>query len=168
MSRHVVALRLIVTVGLCTGAMLIPVPDLQAQHPIERSRGRLVVTQAHRAYDPAASPAPLGTFEPTPYIMVRGSWPAGGGYSPLGVYGDQAMSIYGPFSPMRSASAPVLTYTRGYDGRLYPTESTSFSTPNLPGISPVIYPTPGNYYYGPRENRTPPWWSNGFNWLDQQ
>jgi hypothetical protein len=110
----------------------------------------------------------LGTFEPTPYLMVRGNWPAGGGFSPLEVYGDQSMAVYGPFSPLRSTSAPITTYSRSYDGRVYPREGTSFSTPNLPALSPVVYPTQANYYYAPRLNRTPPSWSSGFNWVDQQ
>jgi hypothetical protein len=110
----------------------------------------------------------LGTFQPTPYIMVRGNWPLGGGYSPLEVYGDMTLTLYGPLSSMRATSAPVRTYTRGYDGRIYAGEGTSFSTPNRPELSPVIYPTPANYYYGPRTNRTPPWWLSGDNWIDQQ
>ena len=35
----------------------------------------------------------LGTFYPTPYIMVRGNLPIGGGYSPLGIYGDQTLAL---------------------------------------------------------------------------
>ena len=83
----------------------------------------------------------LGTFEPTPYLMVRGNGTTGGGYSPLDVYGDQSMTLYGPLSALRATSAPVTTYSRGYDGRIYAGPGTSFSTPNLPGLSPVIYPT---------------------------
>ena len=110
----------------------------------------------------------LGTFEPTPYLMVRGNWPTGGGYSPLDIYGDQSMTLYGPLSPLRATSAPVTIYSRGYDGRINAGPGTSFSTPNLPRLSPVIYPTQGNYYYAPRVSRTPPWWSSGANWIDQQ
>jgi len=119
---------------------------------------------------PCAGPisSTLGTFEPTPYITVRGNWPIGGGYSPLDLYGDQSMTLYGPLSPLRATSAPVTTYSRGYDGRINATPAVSFSTPNLPGLSPVIYPTPRSYFYGPRVNRTPPWWSSGANWIDQQ
>lgn len=114
------------------------------------------------------APGPLGTFEPTPYMMVRGNWPLGGGYSPLEVYGDQSMSVYGPLSPLRSTSAPIVTYSRGYDGRVYAAPATSSSTPNLPAISPVVYPTQRNYYYAPRVDRSPPQWSSGMNWIDQQ
>jgi hypothetical protein len=138
-----------------------------AEDRIERvARPANVVRPAPVCAIPAR--ATLGTFEPTPYLMVRGNWPTGGGYSPLEVYGDMTLSLYGPISPLRSVSAPVRTYTRGYDGRLYVGEATSFSNPNLPGLSPVIYPTQGSYFYGPRLNRTPPWWSSATNWIDQQ
>ena len=112
-------------------------------------RGRVSATSAQPGCACPASSS-LGTFEPTPYLMVRGDWPTGGGYSPLEVYGDQTLSLYGPLSPLRSVSAPVRTYTRGYDGRIYPGEGTSFSNPNLPRLSPVIYPTPASYYYAPQ------------------
>jgi hypothetical protein len=99
--------------------------------------------------------------------MVGGSGPIGGGYSPLGIYGDGSMALNGPFSPLRSTSAPVTTYSRGYDGVVRARPGTSFSNPNQPPLSPVVYPTPRNYYYAPRVNRTPPWWTSGFNWIDQ-
>src|SRR4051812_30652555 len=35
------------------------------------------------SFEPSPYPM-LGTFYPTPSLMVRGNWPAGGGYSPLG------------------------------------------------------------------------------------
>jgi hypothetical protein len=133
----------------------------------EPSARRVVVTRARPV---CVNPLPetLGTFQPTPYLMVRGNWPLGGGYSPLDIYGDQSMSLYGPTSPAREISAPVRTYVRGYDGTIYPGEATSFSAPNQPQLSPVIYPTPRNYYYGPRLNRTPPSWTKGTRWIDQQ
>ena len=109
----------------------------------------------------------LGSFYPTPYIMVRGNAPAGGGYSPLGIYGESTMALYGPFSPFRATSAPVRTYTRGYDGRTIVSQGTSFSSPNLPSLTPVVYPTQANNYYGFRQSNTPPWWANGSDWLDQ-
>jgi hypothetical protein len=112
-------------------------------------------------------PSTLGTFQPTPYIMVRGNWPTGGGYSPLQFSGDESMTLYGPLSLLRSVTAPVMTYSRGYDGRVYASPATSFSTPNLPGLTPVIYPTSANYYYAPRVNRTPPQWTSGINWIGQ-
>ena len=147
--------------------MILPVGAAIAEDRFEPSPGRWVVPGARPDCINLVTPT-LGTFQPTPYIMVRGNWPAGGGYSPLEVFGDQSMAIYGPLSPLRATSAPVTTYSRGYDGRVYAAPATSFSTPNLPPLSPVIYPTPANYYYGPRINRTPPWWSSGINWIDQQ
>ncbi len=99
--------------------------------------------------------------------MVRGDNPVGGGYSPLGISGDQSMALYGPFSPFRATTASVLTYVRGYDGQIRVAEATGFSTPNLPALSPVIYPTEFNNYYGPRVSRTPPSWSSAINWIDQ-
>ena len=117
------------------------------------------------------APAPprqtLGTFEPTPYIVIRGNAPIGGGYSPLDMYGDVSMTMYGPLSAFRSTSAPVMTYARGYDGRTVLLEGTSFSTPNMPTLSPVIYPTRATYYYGFRESGDPPWWTSGTDWIDQ-
>lgn len=110
----------------------------------------------------------LGTFAPTPYIMVGGAAPTSFGYSPLGRYGDASMALNGPFSPMRSISAPVRVYSRGYDGVLHEETATSFSNPNLPTLSPFVYPTQSNYYYAPRVNRTPPWWDRGANWIDHR
>jgi hypothetical protein len=100
-------------------------------------------------------------------ITVRGNLPLGGGYSPLEIYGDQTLALYGPLSPLRTSTAPVLTYVRGYDGRTRLTEAASFSTPNLPALSPVRYPTVGNYYYGPRVRPNLPWGTNALNWIDQ-
>ncbi len=113
-----------------------------------------------------ASPPTLGTFEPTPYIMVGGAAPLSRGYSPLGIYGDGSMALNGPFSPLRSTSAPVTTYSRGYDGVVRPRQATSFSNPNLPRLSPFVYPTQRSNYYAPRINRTPPGWTTGTNWID--
>lgn len=110
----------------------------------------------------------LGTFHSTPYIMVGGAAPTSFGYSPLGRYGDASMALNGPFSPMRSISAPVTVYSRGYDGVLHERTATSFSTPNLPVLSPYVYPTQSNYYYAPRVNRTPPWWDRDVNWIDHR
>ena len=109
----------------------------------------------------------LGSYFPTPYIMVRGNAPAGGGYSPLGIYGESTMALYGPFSPFRMTSAPVTIYTRGYDGRTVVAPGTSFSAPNLPALTPVVYPTQASNYYGFRQSHTPPWWANASDWLDQ-
>ena len=137
-----------------------------AQEPPRRARRTVVVTPVQAC--PAPRPtSKLGTFYPTPYISVRGNLPIGGGYSPLEIYGDQTLALYGPLSPLRTQTAPILTYVRGYDGRTHLTEASSFSNPNLPILSPVRYPTVGNYYYGPRVIRTMPWGTNAINWIDQ-
>jgi hypothetical protein len=139
-------------------------------HRRQRAGQAVYVTRARPDYAPTVTRVPtgtLGTFEPTPYIMLRGNQPLGGGYSPLGISGDQTMSLYGPFSPLRARTAPVFTYVRGYDGQLRVLQGDSSSYPNRPELSPVIYPNEFSNYYGPRMSRTPPWWSSAFNWLDQ-
>src|SRR5262245_8123519 len=139
----------------------------RAGNRAHRAGRAMGVTRARPAYAPhTAAPGPLGTFVSTPYITVGGDYPAGGGYSPLGIYGDQTMALYGPTSPLRPMTAPVVTYTRGYDGVVRPTEGISSSYPNLPLLSPVIYPTEANNYYGPRVIQTP-WWNSAINWIDQ-
>jgi hypothetical protein len=77
------------------------------------------------------------------------------------------MSLNGPLSALRFTSAPVITYTRGYDGRAVVTPGTSFSTPNFPALTPVISPTQASNYFGFRESGSPPWWANAINWIDQ-
>jgi hypothetical protein len=137
-----------------------------ADHPARRARRTAVV----RRVQPCAAPrcnTPLGTFNPTPIVTVRGNMPAGGGYSPLETYGDTTLSLYGPLSPFRLSTAPVRTYQRGYDGLIHLTESTAFSTPNLPSLSPVRYPNETSYYFGPRVIRPTPWGLNALNWIDQ-
>src|SRR5262245_55623610 len=74
----------------------------------------------------------LGTFYPTPAIVVQAGYPATNGYAPLGIFGDHNLSVYGPFSSFRTTTAPVATYIRGYDGVVRPAESISTSYPNLP------------------------------------
>src|SRR6516165_10797540 len=72
--------------------------------PLSRREARaLVIFRARPRYTPATTSysRPLGTFTPTPYITVGGSNPIGPGYSPLDIYGDQTLSLYGPLSPFR-------------------------------------------------------------------
>jgi hypothetical protein len=137
-----------------------------AQHPTRRLRRTGATTRVQPCVAPGEV-STLGTFYPTPILTVRGNNPVGGGYSPLDIYGDQTLSLYGPLSPYRTTTAPVLTYVRGYDGRTRLTEASSFSNPNLPILSPIRYPTELNYYYAPRRVRTLPWGSNALNWIDQ-
>jgi hypothetical protein len=137
-----------------------------ADHRVRRTRHTVVATPARMVCAPSTNTT-LGIFRPTPYIMVGGDNPIGGGYSPMGIHGDNTMALYGPFSPFRATTAPVLTYVRGYDGQIRLSDGISFSYPNSPDLSPVIYPTTANNYYGPRVNRTPPSPAGAMNWIDQ-
>lgn len=138
--------------------------DAHAQWPRAR-RGRLVPTSAPRVAGVAPSPM-LGTFYPETVVNIGGNFELGGGYSPLGTYGDTSASLIGPLSAFRTTSAPVLMYQRGYDGRTRPELSTSFSNPNQPALSPVVYPSRANVLGAPRRLTTPPQWDNAINWVD--
>jgi hypothetical protein len=121
-------------------------------------------------YNPANANAPspmLGTFYPTPYIVVSGTGPTGSGYSPLGQYGLNNLQTYGPTSAFRAKAAPVRIYSRGYDGVVREVEGTSFSTPFYPPGSPVIYPTPASDYYRPRGRTSLPSRFGAEGWVDQ-
>jgi hypothetical protein len=150
-------------------ALALQAAAVEAGWPKARTRaGRgYAVVPTSRPVGVAPSPM-LGSFYPTPMLTVRGNGPAGGGYSALGQFGaDASLSLYGPLSPLRATTAPVLVYTRGYDGLVRPTTGVSFSTPNLPEVTPVVYPTRANFYGGFRESGTPPWWPSGINYIDQ-
>src|SRR5262245_32713736 len=123
----------------------------RASAPSPTARVSPVPVPVPTSYEPSQYPM-LGTFYPSPYLVVRGNWPAGGGYSPLGAYGDNTLSVYGPLSSFRGYTAPVTTYSRGYDGRPVPVPGYPFSTPNRPDATPVVYPTQANYYYRIRES----------------
>ncbi len=137
-----------------------------------RRGSRVVVTRARPISAPLPRPAAyppgtLGTIYPTPYLTIGGDYPAGNaGYSPLGMYGNQTLALYGPLSSLRSTTAPVVTYSRGYDGTVQLQEAVSTSYPNFPRLSPVIYPTEANNYYAPRILREP-WSDSAINWIDQ-
>jgi hypothetical protein len=125
---------------------------------------------APTSYNPANANAPspmLGTFYPTPYIVVSATGPTGSGYAPLGQYGLNNLQTYGPTSAFRAKSAPVRIYSRGYDGVVYEGEGTSFSTPFYPPGSPVIYPTPASDYYRPRGRASLPTEYGAQFWVDQ-
>src|SRR5689334_15320802 len=87
--------------------MLGAAPRAEAGRPFTRAgqpRGTVVTPSARVVPAPGAtlnSYGRLGTFYPTPYMMVRGNAPAGGGYSPLGEYGETTLSLYGPLSSLR-------------------------------------------------------------------
>ncbi len=162
-----------ITLSFCrhamNGALIFAVAGLfageaEAQWPRAR-RVRLVPTSARQV--PGVAPSPmLGTFYPDNVVNIRGNFEAGGGYSPLGTYGDTAATLYGPLSAFRTKAAPVTTYQRGYNGAIVPSQGTSFSTPNQPALSPVVYPWRGNVPNAPRNVGTPPQWDSGINWID--
>ena len=64
-------------------------------------------------------------------------------------------------------AAPVATYSSGYGGVARPSLGVSFSTPMLPEITPVVYPTRANISGGFRHSGTPPWWPSAINYIDQ-
>ena len=93
----------------------------------------------------------LGTFYPTPYITVGGDVPVGGR---LLAARDLRRSDTAALRPALGVPYPQqlpssLTFAATTAGRT-PDRGISFSNPNLPVLSPVRYPTVGNYYYGPR------------------
>jgi hypothetical protein len=167
MSRHAVSGLGAFLMGSLLFPTILTIGTVKAGDRHRRERRGFVVTRARTAYSPgAAQPGALGTFMPTPTVVIGGDYPVGGGYSPLGIYGDQTMSLYGPTSFFRTATAPVVVYTRGYDGVVRPTEGYTTSYPNRPGLSPVAYPTQANNFYGPRIIDDPRHYP-AFNWLDQ-
>ncbi len=155
---------LVAAMGIALGA---PAEGGSPHRP--RVQSPYVPTSLAVARATGSAPTPmLGSFYGTPYMTVRGNFPAGGGYSPLAQYGDSTLALYGPLSPLRATIAPVRVYGRGYDGRPILTDGFSFSTPNLPEISPVVYPSRANSaYYGFRRSGTPAQWDNAINWIDQ-
>ncbi|HWE38053.1 MAG TPA: hypothetical protein VG406_15895 [Isosphaeraceae bacterium] len=133
------------------------------------ARARRVRALVPTAAVAPATVAPMQTsgFFPTPVALIRGSGNAGGGYTPLGQYGPYSMSYFGPFSSFRATAAPVVVYARGYDGVYRPTVARTFSTPNLPAASPVVYPTQSTHVDGPRRPIFFPAHDAAINWLDQ-
>ena len=110
----------------------------------------------------------LGTFRPTPVITVRGNGVIGGGYSPIGLYGENnSMTLFGPVSSLRQTAAPVNTVVRGYNGVATVAEGTSFSTPFQPDLSPVQYPTRASNYGALRGPGVPTRSGSGIMWVDQ-
>jgi hypothetical protein len=144
-------------------------PWAEAGDRLFRKRARPVVetVAAPRPQDRVAPSPMLGSFRPTPYINVVGNGVVGGTYSALGYGRENSLSVYGPLSAFRSTSAPVTTVVRGYDGLPVVVEGTSFSNPNRPALSPVIYPTRASNYSALRYQTTPPQWDSSILWIDQ-
>lgn len=157
-----------------TAGSLLAVAGIFACHPDAseaggRSARRARVATPTVAVQPTRDPVypGLGTFYPTPMLAAGGNAPAGYGYSPLGIYGESSTTLYGPISALRANPAPLTVYSRGYDGRAIPVEATSFSYPNYPPASRVVYPTRANVYTGFRAISSPPWQASAINWIDQ-
>lgn len=152
--------RALVSIGLALVCLTVLPLTSNAQSPQFAPR-RVIV-----APPPASGVGMMGSFYPDRYLYYGGDVNPNSGYFPLGMYGGNTMSLDGPLSNYRSTSAPVLTYTRGYDGAYRPSMATSFSYPNLPVLSPVVYPTRSNFFYGPRQSKLPQW-QRATNWIDQ-
>lgn len=167
MFRADVHLARPILLGALTLLMLPLVPSMAGDREFRRARRAAVVrpVPTARRIDPVYGDR-LGTFNPTPAVVVQANYPAGGGYAPLGIFGDQNMTLYGPISSFRTTTAPVAAYLRGYDGVIRPVESISTSYPNLPYLSPFAYPTRANDYYAPRIRHNPAE-ESAIMWLDQ-
>ena len=154
---------------LCVGflGLTARVEQAKAGGPIRRDRA--VRETVDRRPENQVAPSPmLGTFRPTPVITVRGNGIIGGGYSPLGLYGaNNAMTLYGPISSLRTTAAPVNTVVRGYNGTANVVEGNSLSTPFQPDLSPVKYPTRASNYGSLRGPGVPTRSGSGIMWVDQ-
>ncbi len=110
----------------------------RASDPI---RGHYQLPQAGVTVAPGAYPIPtaayrpqaLGTFRSSPSLYVSSGSTSGGAYTAISQYPNAAsLAVYGPTSLLRPVPTDVVLYSRGYDGRLYPTATgTSLTYPNL-------------------------------------
>src|ERR1700677_5110819 len=114
MIRIVRALARAFVVGVALIQTMGVIGLARADDPTRRVERNVVVTRARPRYVQRSS-ATLGTFTPTPYVMIGGNYPTGSvGYSPNEMYGDTALPLYGPISAFRMSTAPVMVYSRGY------------------------------------------------------
>ncbi|WP_435010641.1 hypothetical protein P12x_001920 [Tundrisphaera lichenicola] len=134
----------------------------------KRPRAMVETSTTARPQDRVAPSPMLGSFMPSQYVTIRGNGTIGGGYSALDAYGrEQSLSVYGPLSAFREIAAPVNTVVRGYNGQPVLVQGTSFSNPNQPTLSPVVYPTRASNYSALRFQTTPPQWDKAIMWIDQ-
>jgi hypothetical protein len=152
---------------LVLGCLATAAAPATAGGPHARARRARVLVPTTAVAPAPAAPMQSSGFFPTPMALIRGSGNAGGGFTPLGQYGPYSMSYFGPFSAFRATTAPVVVYSRGYDGVYRPTVARTFSTPNLPAASPVVYPTQSTHVDGPRRPIFFPPNDAAVNWLDQ-
>jgi hypothetical protein len=128
-----------------------------------RRQGRQVreTMTTSRPEDQVAPSPMLGSFRPSSYVLVGSNPQIAGGYGR-----ENSLAVYGPMSAFRSVAAPVQTVVRGYDGVPVVVEGTAFSTPNLPVLSPVVYPSRASNYSALRFQTTPPQLDRGGMWID--
>jgi hypothetical protein len=102
-------------------------------HPHHPQAGVAVGPEMYPVTTAAYRPQSLGTFRSSPSLYVSSGYTSGGAYSAISQYPNSAsLAVYGPTSLLRPASSDVVLYSRGYDGRLYPTSvGTSITYPNL-------------------------------------
>lgn len=160
--------KFVALMAFAVGVWLPSTASAQWLRSRSRSRPVRVVVPTTSPRVAGLAPSPMrGTFYPDPSpVMVLGNYEVGGGYSPLGTYGDTSATLIGPLSAFRSTAAPVATYQRGYDGNFRPEIGTGFSNPNFPTASPIVYPSRANVRNAPRRVSTPPQWDSGINWID--
>ena len=111
----------------------------------------------------------LGTFMPTPYVTVRGNGVIGGGYSPLGHVRPRAIARRSTARSPPSGRPPPRSPPSSGATTASPVvaEGTSFSNPNQPALSPVVYPTRASNYSALKFQSTPPQWDKAIMWIDQ-
>jgi hypothetical protein len=114
-----------------------------------------------RARDQVAPSPMLGSFRPTPYVSIGANPLIAGGFGR-----ESSLAVYGPLSAFRPYTAPVPTVVRGYVGIPTVVEGVSVSYPNLPSLSPVVYPTRASNYSALRYQTTPPQLDRATNWID--
>ena len=135
-----------------------------------RRKARVVetVAPAPRPSNRLAPTGMLGTFVPTPMVVIRDNGIVGGGYSSSELSGIGAsLSTFGPLSAFRQTSAPVNTVIRGYDGSAAVVQGTSFSNPMQPRLSPFVYPTRSSNYSAMPYLSSPPQRDKALMWIDQ-
>ena len=99
-------------------------------------------------------------------VVLQGNLDTGPGYSPLGLYGDQTMADYGPFSIYRARTTNVVIRSRGYDGLYRNTLGTTETYPNFTRPGMISSPNrESNFFkpWGPSGSRVP---GDAINWLD--
>ena len=116
----------------------------------DRPAGRMTRARHARAeggrHPGTTAPVPAARVRPWAHFSRRPtSWSAevirpARGYSPLDIYGDQTLPLYGPMSAFRVSTAPVLIYAGATTVSSASSRQIHFPIPIFP-MSPVVYPT---------------------------